>query len=86
LAGDTVGRFDETLEGEPLLRRVMAGGRRTDHGRESLEEMRSRAARERERLPRGVRALRDPAPYPVEMSPGLQADLESLRRELEAGH
>jgi len=78
---DVLGRHDEDLPGRPLLRRVMAEGRRTDAGRGSLEEARRRARRELDRLPARVRGI-DPAdpPYPVETSRALkeyQQDVEA---------
>ena len=82
---DVIGRYDETLEGEPLLQPVMRRGARLAAGRVSLEEARVHARRELEQLPEVLRSLA-PAevPYRVEISPALQADHDALRRTLEA--
>jgi len=82
---DVIGRHDEALEGEPLLRPVLRGGVRLADGRVSLEEARAHARRELGRLPEALRSLAAAeAPYRVDISPTLQADLEALRRTLEA--
>ena len=58
--GDRIARFDESAgaEAEPLLRQVMAAGQRTAAGRDSLTQMRARAATGR-------------GPRPVEIEPAL---------------
>jgi nicotinate phosphoribosyltransferase len=67
--GDVIGRAGEELPGTPLLRPVMRGGKRLPEARDSLEDMRRRAANAVSRLPTPVRAI-EPAdpPYPVEIS------------------
>jgi nicotinate phosphoribosyltransferase len=67
--GDVIGRAGEELAGSPLLRPVMRGGKRLPEARDSLEDMRRRAANAVSRLPAPVRAI-EPAdpPYPVEIS------------------
>jgi nicotinate phosphoribosyltransferase len=52
---------------DPLLRQVMAGGRRTED-LPSLQAARQHAAEELARLPAQCRRLRDAQPYPVEHS------------------
>lgn len=77
---DVIARWGEDLSGRPLLRQVMRGGNRLpDLG--GLDEARARAREEITRLPDTVRGL-DPAspPYPVELSPRLQAHLEEITR------
>src|SRR5690606_8992272 len=65
-SGDTIGTADEALDGEPLLVEVMRDGRRTDAGWESLETIRTRAARQLARLPEHLHALElADEPYPV---------------------
>ena len=85
MARDVIGRHDEALAGEPLLRPVMRGGMRLADGRVTLEEARAHARRELERLPETLRSLPPAAaPYRTDISPPLQSDLESLRHVLEA--
>lgn len=84
LARDVIGRFDERLPGEPLLRPLMKQGRAV--ARVDLSESRSRLQSELERLPPPVRGLDPaPAPYPVHYSERLQADLEAIRQRLRGG-
>ncbi|MGM0517867.1 MAG: nicotinate phosphoribosyltransferase, partial [Pseudomonadota bacterium] len=66
-SGDTIGRHGEDHPGEPLLRQVMAGGRRV--AAPSMDELREQARVSIERLPVAVRDI-EPAdpPYPVEIS------------------
>ncbi|HEU5169435.1 MAG TPA: nicotinate phosphoribosyltransferase [Gemmatimonadales bacterium] len=77
--GDVIARADEEAAGQPLLRRVMRAGARTDAGCESLEAARARAAEEIAALPARVRSL-DPArpPYPVSVSAALRREAERL--------
>ncbi|MGH9161114.1 MAG: nicotinate phosphoribosyltransferase [Vicinamibacteraceae bacterium] len=64
----------------PLLTCVMQGGRRVE-ARPLLSALRERCAAEQQRLPPGVRQLRDADPYPVTMSEGLERlALEVARR------
>lgn len=79
--GDILGRWGEALAGRPLLVQVMRGGRRVEGLDFGLQAARSRASDELARLPERVRALgpADP-PYPVEVSAGLAAEMERLRR------
>ncbi len=81
MTGDVIGRFDEALPGEPLLRPVMLHGRPTRPI--ELEESRRRLQRELTRLPDDLRAL-DPSPseYSVSFSERLRGDLERIRAEL----
>lgn len=80
---DVVALHDEAIDGEPLLRPVMQGGRRLAAGSVTLDEARVHARAQRERLPSRLRGLTaaDP-PYPVEVSEGLRAEYERLRRQL----
>lgn len=74
-------RDEDVPGGQPLLRRVMAGGRRTGP-REPLGTLRERCRRALESLPDGLRALA-PAQerYPVRLSPGLEALYQRIRRQ-----
>lgn len=83
IAGDVIALQDESLPGEPLLREVMRGGRRTPAGVESLAEGRERARAELARLPERLRALSTARPpYPVTVSERLRAEERRLRRAL----
>jgi nicotinate phosphoribosyltransferase len=81
---DVLGRQDESLPGRPLLQHVMKNGERLPEGVVSLNDARAHARRELDRLPARVRGLQ-PArpPYQVEISPGLRASRNELRREYE---
>ncbi len=81
LAGDVLGRFDEKLDGEPLLVPVMRDGRRLSAGAVSLEESRRYCRQQLARLPVSLRQL-SPAepPYAVPVSESLKRDLERVRR------
>jgi nicotinate phosphoribosyltransferase len=71
--GDVIGRFDEMLEGTPLLRLMMRAGKRTSDSESDVQSARRRVAGELARLPRQVTALdaADP-PYPVTISAALE--------------
>lgn len=77
-ARDVIALDGETIEGRPLLARVMAGGRRLV-AREGLDRIAARAEAELDRLPARLRRL-EPAdpPYRVDLSPGLAAEVERL--------
>jgi nicotinate phosphoribosyltransferase len=82
---DIIGRAGEKLPGEPLLQPVMKNGKRLEAGCIKLNDARGHAQREQDRLPEALKLLsRAELPYPVEVSAGLQRDLEALRRALEA--
>lgn len=74
-AGDVLATAGERgPEGaEPLLLTVMDGGERTTAGRASLDDAHERFTAQWSALPEGVKALRDPEPYPVEVSVALRA-------------
>jgi nicotinate phosphoribosyltransferase len=80
---DVLGRRDEDPYGRPLLKRVMAGGRRCAEGCVTLDQARAHAKWELGRLPERTRGLEpaDPA-YVVEVSPALAKDRDALRRQL----
>jgi nicotinate phosphoribosyltransferase len=82
---DVIGRYDERLPGQALLREVMRGGKRLPGGRVTLEQVRAHALSEQIRLPEALRQLkRSAVQYPVEVSDKLNRDLESLRHTLQA--
>ena len=80
---DVVALHDETIDGEPLLRPVMQGGRRLAAGSVTLDEARAHARAQRDRLPARLRGLAAAEPpYAVEISEGLRVEYERLRRQL----
>ena len=87
LAGDVIALRDEDepspggegLSAEPLLRQVMRGGRALGEA-PGLDEARELLRRDLAALDDGVKALRDPAAYPVHLSPRL----DELRTGMEA--
>jgi nicotinate phosphoribosyltransferase len=70
---DLIGRRNEVLPGQPLLRKVMEGGEVLEGGIEPLDAIRERARREVDALPEQLRRL-EPAdpPYGVTLSEGLR--------------
>ncbi|MBI4529498.1 MAG: nicotinate phosphoribosyltransferase [Deltaproteobacteria bacterium] len=79
LARDVIALRDETIPGgEPLLTKVVEKGR-TVGQHASLQELRDRFHAEFKRLEDQVKAIRNPATYPVEIS----ANLKHLRRHVE---
>ena len=77
--GDVVGRPEDCADGSSLLEPVVRDGERVSEV-PSLDAIRRRARDQVSRLPLAHRALRDPEPYPVEVSDGL----ETLASETEA--
>lgn len=74
---DTIGLRDETGEGEILLKPVMKDGKRM-RPPESLVEIRQRFQNEFSQLSDGVKAIENPEPFTVEISP----ELEDLQRQV----
>ena len=71
LGSDVIGlRTDNIAGAEPLLRKVMDRGKALRLA--NLEESRSTLLEELKRLPEPIKAIRNPARYPVEFSPALQ--------------
>ncbi|MGH9212332.1 MAG: nicotinate phosphoribosyltransferase [Acidimicrobiales bacterium] len=86
---DVVGLHDEDVDvGRPLQVQVMERGRRTDAGREPLEQARTRGMHALAALPDGLRSLAPsasaPGPWPVELSSGLEAMARRVQIELGA--
>lgn len=82
-AGDTIGLAEEeSIEGAPLLKQVMAGGE-TIGPRPPLTEMQALAREQMARLPATVKSLTDPAVYPVRYSGRLEAERQALQHRLE---
>ena len=83
---DVLAAAHESLDGRPLLQPIMAGGRRIDETRPTLNAIREHAARSLAELPEQVRGLAPAAtPYPVAISNGLRNAADALARRLEAG-
>lgn len=79
---DVIGRAGEDLSGaEPLLREVMAGGKRLKPD-PTLEELRQFFRREFGCLPERHKALQSPEAYEVRASPALQQLQQKLVREM----
>jgi nicotinate phosphoribosyltransferase len=72
MAGDVLSVEGDKQGGEPLIELVMQGGKRLGSS-PTLAQIRTRAARDLERLPEPLRRLEPDASYPVEVS-------ETLRR------
>lgn len=68
---DIIGLRSERVDGEPLQQHAMHDGRRLSP-REALTTARERFAADFQRLPPEVRAIRDPAAYPVRTSRQVQ--------------
>jgi len=80
---DVIARHDEPHEGEPLLVKVMAHGRRTEAGNATLEDARRRAAQQVEMLPPSFLELDQvEPPYPVRVSTAVKSDLQAARSRL----
>jgi len=78
MTGDTIGRFDESLPGTPLLRLSMLAGE--IQPQPSLEESRHYMQDQIAQMPDKLLSLAAAAtPYPVDFSKRLTEDLESLR-------
>jgi nicotinate phosphoribosyltransferase len=81
MIGDVIGRFDESLAGEQLLKPLMVRGQPA--AQVKLAESRKRLQCELQTLPDHLRGLEPGQPqYPVSFSEQLQADLGAIRRKL----
>lgn len=70
-SGDVIGRAEEDLPGERLLKPAMRGGAVIAPAR-PLAEVRARAKAALDRLPAALRGLGEAPPYPVEVSTALR--------------
>ena len=81
---DVLGRADESLDGQPLLRPVMVNGRRIGGQCPSLESTRTYSGEAIGQLPARLRGLAPATPqYPVAVSPRLQTAADRLARRLQ---
>lgn len=71
LAGDTIARREEDVDGEPLLEPLEPAD-----PSEATQAARERFLAEVDRLPAELRALEDPGSYPVERSKGIEQAVE----------
>jgi nicotinate phosphoribosyltransferase len=82
-AGDVLALRDEPAPSEahrPLLELVMRGGQRTEAGRRSLGESSSHHATQIAGLPADLADLDTPGPFPLRLSPGLEALVTQMDR------
>jgi nicotinate phosphoribosyltransferase len=79
--GDVVGLADERLEGSPQLLRIFRKGKLV-YKLPKLERIRERAMAELRKLPERHKRLRNPAPYPVRISPALKRLTQELRKAI----
>ena len=81
MVGDVIGRFDEPLAGEPLLKTLLLRGQPTT--RIELAESRRHLQRELKSLPDHLHGLQSAStPYPVSFSEQLKTDLNTIRGKL----
>lgn len=86
LAGDTIGLYDETVEGAPLLELVMKNGQGlAPSSAPTLAAARERCQRNLASLPEGLKALKSPGDFSVSLSAELTALRERLAKEAERG-
>jgi len=81
MTADVIGKFDESLPGEPLLKPILLHGQPV--GPIQLAESRKHLQSELQRLPNHLRGLESiPPPYPVNFSKRLEADLSAIQQKL----
>jgi nicotinate phosphoribosyltransferase len=81
MVGDVIGRFDEPLAGEPLLKTLLLRGQPAT--RIELAESRRHLQCELKSLPDHLHGLQSAStPYPVTFSEQLKTDLNTIRRKL----
>lgn len=82
LRKDLLGLRGESYPGaEPLLQKAMDHGKRIAPS-PSLEDLKTRFLAEYESLDEGVRSIRSPEEYPVDLSPGLRDLLEKTQGQV----
>lgn len=81
IRGDVVTLAGETSAGQPLLQPIIDCGTPTTDVDLSLAANRERAAQSIAALPNALRARSSASPYPVEVSPALQAEAERITAE-----
>jgi len=78
---DIIALHNEKIEGEPLLIKVMEGGRIV-YDLPALEDIRKRALEQLSKLPEKYKRLKNAPRYPVVLSPKLKKLLKELTNEL----
>jgi nicotinic acid phosphoribosyltransferase len=78
---DMIALRDEDIDAEPLLQPVMKNGKRLQ-APESLDTMRERFQRDFEALGDAVKAIENPARFPVEVAAGLEALQKDIVHEV----
>jgi nicotinate phosphoribosyltransferase len=78
---DEIACFSEKREGEPLLKKVMEGGKRLE-APSDLDTLRERAQENLARLPGPLRSCGESPPYPVLLSPEMDALVKGVARDL----
>jgi len=81
LEKDTISLADETVQGEPLLVKVMEKGKLT-YKLPSLDKIRANAAENLSKLPIEYKALTGASVYPVELSSNLLNLVKTLERQI----
>lgn len=82
---DTIAKFEEEFDGEPLVTCVMRDGVRTSAGNVSLDEARAHARRSMGTLPSELLSLEKVDPeYEVRLSASLRSERDQLQNTLEA--
>ena len=81
MSGDIISVETDKQPGQPLIEKVMQGGRRIRPS-PALTEIRDRAARNLEQLPESLRRLEADASYPVKIADALIALTEEVDRRL----
>ena len=83
MSGDIISVETDKQPGQPLIEKVMQGGRRIRPS-PALTEIRDRAARNLEQLPESLRRLEADASYPVKVADALIALTDEVDRRLAA--
>jgi nicotinate phosphoribosyltransferase len=81
LKNDVIGLRDENLEGEKLLKKVMENGKPLIIP-EPLQEIQQRFTKEFKSLNDSIKAIRNPKPFPVDLSPKLKNLQEQVIRKI----
>lgn len=79
---DVLARYDEVIDGEPLLVPVLQRGKSCMEGQGGLVAIRDHAGQQIETLPSHLRAIHRTDPlYAVKITPRLKADQTSLQSQ-----
>lgn len=85
--GDEICRSGEEREATPLLRQVMAKGKKLPSAHETLHKIRERTRHAIDRLPPGILSLKPaPEPYAVSTSPALSVHETEVRERIAAAN